>query len=129
MPTLQAVRSDFRRKGAWGLATSIDLFDCDPKIIRDARAVRRYLTELCSLIKMRPFRSPQVVKFGQDPRVAGFSFLQLIETSLISGHLSDKTNAAYIDIFSCTFYDFRAAALFSQKFFGAKRKRIHVIVR
>lgn len=44
------------------------------------------------------------IHFGEG-RVAGYSMIQLIETSLISAHFADRTNAAYLDIFSGKPYD------------------------
>jgi hypothetical protein len=42
---------------------------------------------------------------------------QLIETSLVSGHFANDTNAAYMDIFSCKNYDPLVMANFTLKFF------------
>jgi S-adenosylmethionine/arginine decarboxylase-like enzyme len=55
--------------------------------------------------------------------------VQLIETSLISGHFANLNNAAYIDIFSCNPYDPEEAARFTQAFFEAKSCQMHVIER
>ena len=70
----------------WGIASAIDIYNCNPDTIRDADAIRRFVVELCDLIEMRRFGETQVVHFGEDERVAGYSMVQLIETSLISGH-------------------------------------------
>jgi len=45
---------------------------------------------------------------------------QLIETSLISGHFADSSNAAYIDIFSCKNYDVQKVLKYTGDFFGSK---------
>lgn len=113
----------------WGLLTSLDIYDCNPKIIRDADEIRRYVVELCDLIGMRRFGPCQVVHFGEDERVAGYSMIQLIETSLISGHFANLTNAAYLDIFSCKLYDPQEVAQFSKDFFQGKSMEIHVTRR
>jgi hypothetical protein len=62
-----------------------------------------------------------VVHFGEDEKVAGFSMVQLIETSLISAHFANLTNTTYLDVFSCKPYDPGVVAEFAQKFFGGKR--------
>lgn len=113
----------------WGILTSLDLYDCDPQTIRDAEKIREYVRQLCHLIAMKPFGECQVVHFGQDERVAGYSMIQLIETSLISGHFANLTNAAYIDIFSCKYYDPEDAARFSQGFFQASSLNVHTAKR
>ncbi|MCG6162196.1 S-adenosylmethionine decarboxylase, partial [Leptospira bandrabouensis] len=79
--------------GAWGLLTSIDLESCDPVLIRDADAIKRYVVELCDLIEMKRFGETVVVHFGEDERVAGYSMFQLIETSCISAHFANATES------------------------------------
>jgi monoamine oxidase len=44
------------------------------------------------------------VYFGEDDK-AGFTLVQLIETSNITGHFCNSTNDAYIDVFSCKKFD------------------------
>lgn len=113
----------------WGLLTSVDLYGCNPEIIRDSEKIRRYVIELCDLIEMKRFGECQVVHFGEDERVAGFSMVQLIETSLISGHFANLTNAAYIDVFSCKPYDPDQVARFTKDYFQAEFMEIHVAKR
>ncbi len=105
---------------AWGLCTAVDLQDCNPHLIRDAGHIKRYVIELCELIGMKRFGECQVVNFGEG-RVAGYSMVQLISTSLISGHFANDTNNAYLDIFSCKGYDPAVVEAFSKDFFGARR--------
>ena len=105
---------------AWGLCTAVDLQHCDPDLIRDADHIRRYVVELCELIGMKRFGDCQVVNFGEG-RVAGYSMVQLISTSLISGHFANDTNNAYLDIFSCKGYKPTIVEAFSKEFFGARR--------
>ncbi|RLF58299.1 MAG: S-adenosylmethionine decarboxylase, partial [Thermoplasmata archaeon] len=106
-----------------------DIYGCDRTIICDAEKIRRYVHELCDLIQMKRFGECQVVHFGQDEKVAGYSMVQLIETSLISGHFSDLTAAAYIDIFSCKPYDPEEVAAFSLDFFQGKDVKVHITRR
>lgn len=117
------------QQAPWGLLTSLDIYGCNPEIIRSADQIRRYVIELCELIDMKRFGDCQVVNFGKDARVAGYSMVQLIETSIISGHFANLTNAAYIDIFSCKPYDPQKVADFSQAFFQAEDIEIHVTER
>lgn len=125
----QHIEQKYVQKNAWGMVTSIDLFDCNPKTIRDADKIKQYVYELCSLIEMKRFGETVVVDFGEDERVAGFSMTQLIETSLISGHFANLTNTSYIDVFSCKSYDPEKVLKFSKKFFEAKSHNIHVLLR
>ena len=71
---------------------------------------------------MRRFGDTQVVHFGEDERVAGYSMVQLIETSLISAHFANQTNATYLDVFSCKPYEPEVVADFAQTFFGGTQR-------
>lgn len=113
---------------AWGLCTALDLQDCNRDLIRNADDIRRYVVELCELIDMKRFGECQVVDFGSG-RVAGYSMVQLISTSLISGHFANDTNNAYLDVFSCKGYDPAVVETFSKDFFGARRSTTTVTLR
>ena len=113
----------------WGMLSCIDLYDCLPESIRNERKIREFVVELCELIEMKRFGETQVINFGEDERVCGYSMTQLIETSLISAHFANLTNTAYLDIFSCKPYDPQMVAEFAQDFFGAKRFTLQVVER
>ncbi len=113
----------------WGIASAIDIYGCDPKKIRDANLIKQFVVQLCDLIEMKRFGDTQVVHFGEDEKVAGFSMVQLIETSLISAHFANKTNATYLDVFSCKPYDPETVRKFSQDYFGGSLSRLNVTCR
>ena len=113
----------------WGLSSSIDLYECDRTLMQDAEAIKNFVRQLCERIRMRRYGETQVVYFGDDPRVTGFSMIQLIETSLISAHFADASCAIYLDVFSCAPYEPEEAAQFAAEFFHARRRRLHVVER
>jgi S-adenosylmethionine decarboxylase len=113
----------------WGVSSCIDLYDCDLYLMQNEATIRRFVRELCDLIKMRRFGETQVVRFGDDPRVTGFSMTQLIETSLVSAHFADNSQAIYLDVFSCAPYDPDEAAAFAAHFFKAQRHNVQVVQR
>ena len=113
----------------WGLLSSIDLYGCDPDLIKDEKHIKQFVKDLCDLIDMKRFQDTVVVNFGEDPRVAGFSMMQLIETSLISAHFANESNAVYLDIFSCKKYDVKKALEFSKESFKANKYRMSVTIR
>ena len=119
----------FGATGAWGLATALDLQGCNPESIRSAEKIRRYTVELCDRIGVKRFGDPVIVHFGEDERVAGYSLVQLIETSLVSGHFANLTDRAYLDIFSCAYYDPSEVARFSAEFFEARSHTIKTTLR
>lgn len=113
----------------WGVSSCIDLYDCNLQLMQDEAEIKTFVRELCDLIKMRRFGETQVVRFGNDPRVTGFSMTQLIETSLVSAHFADNSEAIYLDVFSCTPYDPDEAAAFAARFFQAKHHNVQVVNR
>ncbi len=123
------LRERFLSEDAWGVLTSLDIHGCDPALIQDAEAIKRFVCELCDLIQMKRFGETMVVDFGEDPRITGFSMTQLIETSLISAHFANQSNAVYLDIFSCKYYDPEVAAEFAKSFFKGNDYRIHIALR
>lgn len=114
---------------AWGIASAIDIYNCDPEMIRNAGEIRRFVAELCDLIQMKRFQQTQVVHFGEDERVAGYSMVQLIETSLISAHFANQTNSTYLDVFSCKPYNPEQVKDFAQHFFGGTYSILNVTLR
>lgn len=112
----------------WGIASSFDCKNCNDNI-KNKDKIQEYVYDLCKLIDMKRFGDCQVVHFGEDEKVAGYSMVQLIETSLISGHFANSTNAAYIDVFSCKPYDTLKVLDFTQKFFGSKNASMNVVYR
>ncbi|MBN1930476.1 MAG: S-adenosylmethionine decarboxylase [Desulfobacterales bacterium] len=118
-----------RKKNAWGLLSCIDLYDCDPEKIRSESEIRNFVKRLCDLIEMKRFGETQIVHFGEDEKVAGFSMTQLIETSLISAHFANKSNTTYLDVFSCKPYQPQVVVDFAKNFFKSNRVKFNVIVR
>ena len=127
--TDRAIRKEYQMVDAWGLHSGIDIHGCNPETIRSADEIKRFVVELCELIEMKRFGECVVVNFGEDERVAGYSMTQLIETSLISAHFANQTNAVYLDVFSCKYYNPEVVAEFAKKFFGGKNYDLHYVCR
>ena len=129
---LANTQANFKEQTAsdvWGIASAIDIYDCNPFKIRDAETIKTFVVELCDLIQMRRFGETQVVHFGEDEKVAGFSMVQLIETSLISAHFANLTNTIYLDVFSCKAYDSETVRKFAQDYFGGTHSNLNVTMR
>lgn len=111
---------EYETEKPWGISTCINLYECRHSTITNSRAIKEFTAKLVEHIDMKSWGSCRVVHFGDDPKVTGFSMTQLIETSLISAHFANNTDAAYLDIFSCKWYDQESAANFCKEFFEAK---------
>ncbi len=106
----------------YGMELIIDLYQCDIEKISNGDHIKKYLIELCDhVITMKRYGKAIVEHFGHDsPITAGYSMVQLIETSCVSGHFSEHKKSAYINIFSCKWFDMDKAAQFTKEWFGAK---------
>lgn len=88
----------------WGYHSMYDCSDCNSEAIRDYNTIYRFTKELVKRIDMVAYGEPQIVHFGSDDK-AGFSMVQLIETSNICAHFVNEYNHIYLDVFSCKRYD------------------------
>ena len=122
-------KTEFENKKPWGMMLSIDAHNCNPQTIRSKEKLIEYVNELCKLIDMKKYGPTWIEHFGQDKKVEGYSLAQFIETSLISSHLANETNSAYIDIFSCKFFDSSKATQFTADFFESNKFTHNIIFR
>ena len=125
----EAIMDRYRNDGEWGLMVSIDLGGCDPAKITSKEVITKFAIDVAEYINMKRYKDPIVVKFGENEKVAGYSLVQLIETSLISGHFADISNRAFIDVFSCREFPPEKTALYCKKYFGAKTMEYSIAFR
>jgi S-adenosylmethionine/arginine decarboxylase-like enzyme len=112
-----------REHDFYGQELILNLYVCDLKTISSGEKIKEYILELCDhVIKMKRYGEPNIPHFGhENPMTSGYSMVQLIETSSVTGHFSEYKKSAYINIFSCAWFDLEKTAQFTQEFFGAKR--------
>jgi len=125
----EAIMDRYRNDGEWGLMVSVDIGGCDPAKITSKKVIEQFAIDLAEYINMKRFGDPVVVKFGENEKVAGYSLVQLIETSLISGHFADITNRAFIDVFSCREFPPKKTAEFCMNYFGGKTMEYSIAFR
>ncbi len=114
----------------YGMELVLDLYGCDPQKIRSKETLKLFVDELCKLIGMEKYGSCYLPYFGLNSKhTAGYSLLQFIETSSITGHFAEATNAAYINIFSCREFDPEKAAEFTKEFFKANQIKKSLYIR
>jgi len=118
------------KKKIYGKELILDLYNCDPKIIRSKKKILEYSDKLCDLLKVKKYGKPICERFALHlDHAAGYSLVQLIESSSITGHFSELWNRAFINIFSCKSFDDKIATNFTKKFFGAKKIKNRVLIR
>ncbi len=118
------------RKKIYGYELIMDLYECSKDIIASKSKLQEYVDELCKLIKMKKYGKTIISYFGESKEYTkGYSLVQLIETSSITGHFSEKWKTAYINIFSCQKYNHIKAKNFTHTFFKAKKIHSRFIIR
>ena len=112
-------------KKPWGQHLILDLAGCNENIRKQA-AIRAFVRELVAAIDMVAYGEPVIQHFAEHvPAAAGYSMVQLIETSAVTGHFSDKNRDAYLDIFSCKPFDNDKAIAVTDKHF--EPESIHML--
>jgi S-adenosylmethionine decarboxylase len=90
----------------WGKHLVLDCSSCDREAVRDANAIRAFSEDLVTSIGMVAYGEPLLEHFATHlPEAAGYSLVQLIETSAVTGHFCDASGDAYLDVFSCKDFD------------------------
>ena len=115
---------------SWGYHALFDCQSCPIERVTSEKNIREFINEIVSAIDMKSYGEPMIAHFAtHDADAAGYSFCQMIETSNITGHFSDKTGDCYIDIFSCKEYDTDVAADVIDDFFRPEEVKMRYFKR
>lgn len=112
----------------WGMHLILDCAGCNEYAIRDSEVIYTFANQLVKDIDMVAYGEPQIVKFGSGNK-AGYTLVQLIETSNICGHFVEEDNTMYLDVFSCKPFDIGVVMKLVKQYFGAVRIRPSLITR
>jgi S-adenosylmethionine/arginine decarboxylase-like enzyme len=104
----------------WGHHLILNARTCCPTSIRSAQAIAQFSKDLVKKIDMVPYGEPQVVHFGTGNK-AGYTLVQLIETSNITAHFVEETNDMYLDVFSCKLFQSDDVKEMVQKYFAPEQ--------
>lgn len=114
----------------WGKHLILDVSGGDKTAIRSAEVIRHFVKDLVVAIDMKAYGEPTLEHFAEHvPEAAGYSLVQLIETSAITGHFCDASGDAYIDIFSCKDFDPAAAIEVVERCFKPNNVNAIVLAR
>ena len=98
--------------------------------IKDRQQVYDFVKELVPAIDMKSFGEPLIEHFASHAEdKAGFSLVQLIETSCITAHFVNSCGDFYLDIFSCKHVDEKIAIEIVNKYFAPKTIKKHFLTR
>ena len=109
----------------WGKLATIDLQGCN-EYIKQPKRIKDFVEKLCSEINMNRHGPTYIDRFGYGD-LEGYSFMQFIETSSITGHFDEQkgsSNLAFIDIFSCKDFDEQKAAKFCKNYFKSTHVKV-----
>jgi S-adenosylmethionine/arginine decarboxylase-like enzyme len=112
----------------WGFHAVLNLYRCAPATIRCANNIWRFNADLVKQIDMKAFGAPSIVHFGTGNK-AGYTLVQLIETSNIMGHFVEETNDAYLDVFSCKPFSPTTVRQVVQQYFSPENLTLHMLRR
>lgn len=108
------------KSNTWGQHLILDMADCNENISRK-ESLLSFVTELVDAIDMVAYGEPIVEHFAtHSQEAAGYSLVQLIETSAISAHFSDHNRDVYLDVFSCKPFDNDIVVQVVDKYFEPK---------
>ena len=108
----------------WGRHLVLDCSSCAREAVRDPGVIREFCADLLSSIGMVAYGESVLEHFATHlPEAAGYSLVQLIETSAVTGHFCDASGDAYLDVFSCKDFDPEIAIRVVQKHFRPKLVR------
>lgn len=88
----------------WGYHLILDASGCDHDAITSHDTIYNFVKQLVTDIDMVAYGEPQIVDFGTGNK-AGYTLVQLIETSNICAHFVNQYDHMYLDVFSCKPFD------------------------
>jgi S-adenosylmethionine/arginine decarboxylase-like enzyme len=103
----------------WGFHLILDCAGCDEYAIRDYNVIYNFTKQLVNDIDMVAYGEPMIVNFGSGDK-AGYTLVQLIETSNICAHFVNENNTMYLDVFSCKEFDDQIVIDLVLQYFYAK---------
>jgi S-adenosylmethionine decarboxylase len=112
----------------WGYHAIMDAAGCDHEKITSYENIYNFAKQLVKDIDMVAYGEPQIVNFGSGDK-AGYTLVQLIETSNICAHFVNENDTMYLDVFSCKTFDERVVEDLLVQYFGAKTIRRAFIKR
>lgn len=114
----------------WGYHLILDCKNCNIKKATNKENIFAFIKALVKEIDMKAYGEPIIEHFAtHKPELAGYSLVQLIETSSITGHFVDRNGDAYIDVFSCKDFSIQKVKECIKTFFDPISMKITYLTR
>ena len=104
----------------WGYSLHVTLQKCQKDKIREGKFISYAFSKIVDFVKMTAYGETQLIHFGKDPKVTGYSAILFLEESNLTGHFVEGDDSAHIDLFSCKQFDPTETANYIKELFEAK---------
>jgi S-adenosylmethionine/arginine decarboxylase-like enzyme len=101
---------------------------CNSLAISSPRVIEQFTYDMVKRIDMKAFGRPYIQHFGSGNK-SGYTLVQLIETSNITAHFCDETGDAYLDVFSCAWFDPVVARVVVEEWFKPEHVDVLMVNR
>ena len=102
---------------------------CFPERAQDSEYIKLFTKTMVKEIEMVAYGEPQVVHFADGTDLAGWTMIQLIETSCITGHFLDHNGDLYLDVFSCKTFEEQIVIDLLKQMFSPGEMKFQVVMR
>ena len=114
----------------WGQHLVLDFNGCPKELLADRENILNWIKELVHAIDMVAYGEPVIEHFAtHSHEAAGYTLLQMIETSNIAAHFAENIGQVYIDVFSCKAFDVEVALGICKKYFNPIQANMHNMER
>ena len=113
----------------FGYHLMFDMSNCNREQISSKENIYKFVKSLVEMIDMVAVGEPTIEMLCVgDPKV-GYSLMQLISTSNITGHFMEISGEVYIDVFSCKPFDIKIAERVVRQYFTPEKVRVNFLTR
>ena len=115
-----------RAQAPWGQHLVLGVNGCPKELLAEKENIRYWSKELVQSIDMVAYGEPIIEHFAtHSHEAAGYTLLQMIETSNIAAHFAENIGQVYIDVFSCKAFDVEVALRICKKYFKPTQANMH----
>ena len=117
-------------RAPWGQHLILDFNGCPKELLADEENILNWSKELVQAIDMVAYGEPIIEHFAaHSHEAAGYTLLQMIETSNIAAHFAENIGQVYIDVFSCKAFDVEIALGICKNYFKPTQANMHNLER
>ena len=117
-------------RAPWGQHLVLDFNGCPKELLADKENILDWSKKLVQSIDMVAYGEPIIEHFAtHSHEAAGYTLLQMIETSNIAAHFAENIGQVYIDVFSCKAFNVEVALGICKNYFKPTQANMHNLQR